>query len=54
MSEGVRYCGHCDEPITPENPGTVTVKISISAGGAVIRRHDKCPQLPAYVRRTPR
>ncbi|MFF8657028.1 hypothetical protein [Streptomyces huasconensis] len=44
MSEGIRYCWRCDKPITKEHPGTSAVKVSISAGGAVIWLHKKCPR----------
>ncbi|WP_399926267.1 hypothetical protein [Streptomyces kanamyceticus] len=55
MSEGTRFCCRCDEPITKEHPGTATVKISISAGGAVLWWHKKkCPQQTAFVTRFPR
>ncbi|WP_162933583.1 hypothetical protein [Streptomyces alfalfae] len=54
MSEGVRFCWHCDEPITKEWPGKEIAGHSPSAGGAQITVHVKCPRMPAYVRRTPR
>ncbi|MGW0537792.1 hypothetical protein [Streptomyces sp. NPDC003032] len=54
MSEGVRYCWRCDAPITKEWPGTSVVKVSMSAGGAVIWIHKECPKPPAFVIRIPR
>ncbi len=54
MSEGVRYCWRCDAPITEKHPGTSAVKVSISAGGAVIWLHKECPRLPPFVIRIPR
>ncbi|MEU1128337.1 hypothetical protein ABZ383_00475 [Streptomyces sp. NPDC005900] len=54
MSEGVRFCWHCDAPITKGCPGTSMPKESGSAGGAVVWWHIKCPRLPAFVGRTPR
>ncbi|MEU1022976.1 hypothetical protein ABZ366_12960 [Streptomyces sp. NPDC005904] len=54
MTEGVRYCWRCDTPITKEHPGTSAVKASISADGATVWLHTKCPRLPTFVRRTPR
>ncbi|WP_258020695.1 hypothetical protein [Streptomyces anatolicus] len=42
-------------PITKEYPGTSMEKASISAGGAVLWWHKKkCPEQPAFVRRTQR
>ncbi|MFF8656841.1 hypothetical protein [Streptomyces huasconensis] len=54
MSEGVRYCCRCDAPITLKHPGTATAKISMSAGGAVLWLHEKCPKRPPFVIRIPR
>ncbi|MEU1022206.1 hypothetical protein ABZ383_18395 [Streptomyces sp. NPDC005900] len=54
MSEGVRYCWRCDAPITAKHPGSSAVKVSVSAGGAVIWLHIECPRLPAFVTRIPR
>lgn len=51
MSEGTRYCWRCDQPVTRQCPGTSAVKVSLSAGGAVISIHDKCPKPPPFVRR---
>ncbi|WP_164551782.1 hypothetical protein [Streptomyces sp. WAC 01529] len=53
MSEGTRFCSHCDEPITKDHPGTSTLKHSISGAGALIWTHNECPRLPAFVRRYP-
>ncbi|MFF8658033.1 hypothetical protein [Streptomyces huasconensis] len=54
MSGVVRYCWRCDEPITKERPGTSAVKVSISAGGAVVWLHKKCPKRPELAISTPR
>ncbi|MEU1025773.1 hypothetical protein ABZ366_27605 [Streptomyces sp. NPDC005904] len=54
MSEGTRFCWRCDAPITKERPGTSMPKESGSVGGAVVWWHTgDCPQLAAFVRRTP-
>lgn len=54
MSEGTRFCWRCDEPIMAGQKFTTAAKVSISAGGYLIRIHEKCPKVPSYVRRTTR
>ncbi|WP_367041627.1 hypothetical protein [Streptomyces sp. Je 1-332] len=53
MSEGPRYCGHCDEPITEGQKFRTFAKVSISAGGITIRVHEACAERPTFVRRRP-
>ncbi|MET9545709.1 hypothetical protein ABZY36_10425 [Streptomyces sp. NPDC006627] len=54
MSEGVRYCGRCDMPITKQHPGMSTAKNSLSGGGAVVWIHTgRCPAPPPLTRRYP-
>lgn len=54
MSEGTRFCGHCDQPITQGQKVRTFAKVSISAGGITIRLHERCAERAAYVRRLPR
>lgn len=53
MSEGARFCGHCDEPITEGQKFATFAKVSISAGGVAVRVHEKCAKRAGYVRRHP-
>ncbi|MER5259739.1 hypothetical protein [Streptomyces sp. NPDC002855] len=53
MAEGTWFCGHCDQPITKDQPFETFAKVSISAGGITVRLHEVCVKLAGYVRRTP-
>lgn len=53
MSEGTRFCGHCDQPITQGQKFRTFAKISISAGGITVRLHEWCLERAKYVRRHP-
>lgn len=53
MSEGPRYCGQCDQPITPGQKVVTFMKVSISVGGITVRLHERCAKRAGYVRRTP-